>query len=140
MVTEYQLSRRERMNEYLNSLKEEAKRINGDESVVYLAQDFLTLLTHKLAQRNLVLEVPDCSPNNGSQGDFNIKFFWEKDEDYLECEIFYAGIIEFFYRNSFTHKVWIWECNFAMCDDDLSPNINSLSATELFEKLSLFVE
>lgn len=132
MVTDYQLNRREQMNEYLNSLKEEAVEINGDESVIWLAKDFLTLLIHKLAQINLVLEVPDCCPNTGSQGEFHIMFSWDKDEDYLECEIFNTGMIEFFYRNSFTHKVWIWKCDFAMC--------NSLEADELFEKLSYFVE
>lgn len=43
MVTEFQLSRREGMSEYLNLLKKEAKSINGDESVVFLAQDFFLL-------------------------------------------------------------------------------------------------
>lgn len=131
MVTDYQLSRRERMTEYLNSLKEEAQRINGDESVVFLAQDFLNLLTHKLSQRNLVLEVPDCCPN-ANQEEFRIMFTWDKKEHYLECEIPNTHIMEFFYRNRFTKEVWSCECDFAICE--------GLGATELFEKLSLFVE
>lgn len=129
MVTEFQLSRREGMSEYLNLLKKEAKSINGDESVVFLAQDFLTLLTHKLAQRGLVLEVPDCCPNNGSQEDFHVMFVWDKDEHYLECEVKNNEMVEFFYRNHLTKKVW----------GEDTPLTQPLSE-ELIEKLSLFVE
>lgn len=129
MVTNYQLSRRERMIKYLNSLKDEAKRINSDESVVFLAQDFLTLLTHKLAQRNLVLEVPDCCPNNGGQGDFYVMFVWDKDEHYLECEVKNDETVEFFYCNHLTKKVW---------GEDIT--LAQPLPEEVIEKLSLFVE
>lgn len=131
MVTDYQLSRRERMSAYLNSLKEEAKRINGDESVVFLAQDFLTLLTHKLAQRNLVLKVPDCSPNNGSQEDFHVMFFWDKDEHYLQCEVKNDESVEFFYRNHLTKEVW---------GEDFNMTDWKLYSRAVLDQLSLFVE
>jgi len=132
MVTDYQLNRRERMNEYLDSLKEEVIQVNGDESVIWLAKDFLILLINKLAQRSLVLEVPDCCPNNGSQGDFNIFFTWDRNEHYLECEILNSGGIEFYYRNRLDKNTLGWE-------EDYSDSGQPLSS-ELIEKLSLFVE
>jgi hypothetical protein len=121
------------MNEYLDSLKEEAIRINGDESVIWLAKDFLTLLINKLAQHNQVLEVPDCCPNNGSSGDFYAMFTWDKDEHYLECEIFNTKEIGFFYRNRLTNEVWSWEYSI------VPPGINDDWKT-MQDKLSLFVE
>ena len=133
MVTDYQLNRRERMNEYLDSLKEEAIRINGDESVIWLAKDFLTLLINKLAHQNKVLEVPDCCPNNGSQGDFHIMLTWDKDEHYLECEYFNSEEIEFFYRNRLTNEVWSWEYSI------VPPGVND-DWQIMQDKLSLFVE
>ena len=109
MITNYQLSRKERMSEYLKSLEEEVNRINGDESVIWLAKDFLNTLSYKISQQNQVLEVPDCCPNNGSQGDFHIMFTWDKEEHYLECEIMNSGLVEFFYRNRLTKEIWEYE-------------------------------
>lgn len=129
MVTEYQLNRRKRMNSYLNSLKDEAKRINGDESVIWLAEDLITLLIHKLAQGNKVLEIPDCCPSESNEGDFHIILTWDKDEHYLECEIFNNGDIEFFYRNRFTKQDW---------GEDTT--LTQPLSEEVIEKLSLFVE
>ena len=123
------------MNEYLDSLKEEAIRINGDESVIWLAKDFLILLIDKIAQQNQVLEVPDCCPNNGSQGDFHIMFTWDKEEHYLECEIMNSGIIEFFYRNHFTKDVLGWDTDYGLSQAGLT-NEGSM----MLDKLSLFVE
>lgn len=133
MMADYQLNKQEQMNKYLDSLKIEATQINGDESIIWLAKDFLDLLINKLAKRNLILEIPDCCPNNSSDN-FYIMFTWDKDEDYLECEIFNSGVIEFFYRNRYTHKVWSWECNFTM-RNEFEDGIE-----ELLEKISLFVE
>ena len=130
MVTEYQLNRRRRMNSYLNSLKDEAKRINGDESVIWLVEDLITLLIHKLAKENKVLEIPDCCPSESNEGDFHIMFAWDKDEHYLECEIFSSGVIEFFYRNRFTNETW---------GEDYG-NLDQSISNELIEKLNLFTE
>jgi len=135
MVTNYQLNRRQRMNEYLDSLKEEAIRINGDESVIWLAKDFLTLFINKLAQQNKVLEVPDCCPSESNEGNFHIMFIWDKDEHYLECEIFNSGVIEFFYRNRDSGEDWGWDLNYSV----VKPGFNNHS-DELIDKLSLFVE
>lgn len=143
MVTNYKLSRKERMDEYLDFLKEEANRINGDESVIWLAKDFLNLLTNKLSQQNKVLEVPDCCPSNGSQGDFHIMFTWDKNEHYLECEITNSGLVEFFYRNHLTKEVWGCDTDsrsevltsYTLTEADISQKSN-----ELLDKLSLFVE
>lgn len=129
MVPDYQLSRRERMNEYLNSLKKEAKKINGDESVVFLAQDFLNLLTHKLSQKNLVLEVPDCEESCDGQENFQVMFTWEKDSHYLRLHTAEDNIIEFYYKNHLS-KDSLWK-NYI---------IGQPLSEELFEKLSLFVE
>lgn len=123
------------MNEYLNSLKEEARRVNGDESVIWLAKDFLTLLTQKLAKKNQVLEVPDCCPNNGSQGDFHIMFTWDKKEHYLECEIMNSGLIEFFYRNRLTKEVWGCDTYYTLTEAGINQKSN-----ELLDKLQLFTE
>jgi hypothetical protein len=135
MTTNYQLNQREQMNKYLDSLKEEAIRINGDESVIWLAKDFLTLLINKLAQQNKVLEVPDCCPNNGSQGDFHVVFTWDKNKHYLECEIPNSGILEFFYRNHLTKEVWSYET-----DIEGSTAPFSRESEIFLDKLSLFVE
>lgn len=134
MVTDYQLSRREGMTEYLNSLQEEATRINGGQSVVYLARHFLDLLVYELAQKNLVLEVPDCCPNNGSQEDFRIMFTWDKNEHYLECEIVDNETVEFFYRNHLTNEVW--------GEDFVMTDLTQwqLHSKAVLDKLSLFVE
>jgi hypothetical protein len=139
MVTEYQLNRRRRMNSYLNSLKDEAKRINGDESVIWLAEDLITLLIHKIAQQGKVLEIPDCCPSESNEGDFHVMFAWDKDEHYLECEIYNTGLIEFFYRNRLTNKTWSWETIYALFSDT-GVHVQALCSNELIEKLSLFTE
>ena len=135
MITNYQLSRKERMSEYLKSLEEEANRVNGDESVIWLAKDFLNTLSYKISQQNQVLEVPDCCPNNGSQGDFHIMFTWDKEEHYLECEIMNSGLVEFFYRNRLTKESWGRDLDYTLTEADISQDSN-----ELLDKLSLFVE
>jgi len=130
MVTEYQLNRRRRMNSYLNSLKDEAKRINGDESVIWLAEDLITLLIYKLAKEDKVLEIPDCCPSESNEGDFHIMFAWDKNEYYLECELFSNGAIEFFYMNRINKEDW---------GEDYD-NLDQSISNELIEKLSLFTE
>jgi hypothetical protein len=137
MVTDYQLNLRERMNEYLDSLKEEAIRINGDESVIWLAKDFLNLLINKLAQQNKVLEVPDCESeilcsDTDCQGKLCVVFTWEKDENWLRCEVLESGSIEFYYKNKLTKQNWWWSGNSTLDEGSWSE--------EPLEKLTLFVE
>lgn len=128
MVTDYQLSRREQMSAYLNSLMKEAKSINGNKFVIWSASGFLTLLISKLAKRNLVLEIPDCCPNS-NQEEFHIMFTWNKDEHYLECEVFNNEEVEFYYRNRVTKQDW---------GEDTT--LTQPLCEEVIEKLSLFVE
>lgn len=135
MTTNYQLNRKERMNEYLNSLEKEAAEINGDESVIWLAKDFLNLISYKLSQQNKTLEVPDCCPTDGKREEFHIMFTWNKNEHYLECEIMNRGLVEFFYRNRLTKEVWGCDTDYGLTDAQISQDSN-----DLLDKLQLFTE
>lgn len=54
-----------------------------------------------LLQKAQVLEVPDACIGDGK----GFMFTWEKDEHYLECEIFEDQSIEFFYKNKASNEL-----------------------------------
>lgn len=130
--SDYQVARARRMIEYLNSLREEAITINKSDQIVNVAYNCLQKLCGTLMSHNKVLEIPDCCPNNGTEGDFHIMFTWDKDEHYLECEVLVDGTAEFFYSNRLSKEVW--------GEDYLLLENKLFSDNVLFDKLSYFVE
>lgn len=130
--TEQWFNREDKLVKYLKSLKDEAIAINDSENIILKAYSVWSNLrdTFFYKKPKQILEVPDCCPNTGSQGEFHIMFTWTKDEHYLECEIFNNGDIEFFYRNRIMpSEGW---------GEDYT--IGQTFSEDLIDKLSLFVE
>jgi len=91
---------------YLNSLREEAIKVNGDDKVVSTTSYCFNSLSSLFSKyKNGILQVPDCCCVNGKE-DFRIMLTWDNQIHYLECEINRELIGEFFYRNKLTKEVW----------------------------------
>lgn len=122
----------DKLVKYLKSLKDEAIAINTSEDILLKAYSVWSKLrdTFFYKKPKQILEVPDCCPNTGSEGEFHIMFTWTKDIHYLECEIFNNGDIEFFYRNRRIPSVG-WGEDYT---------IGQTFSEDLIDKLSLFVE
>jgi hypothetical protein len=99
------LQRCQRLQEYLDSLKEEI-RVVGEtefsEKVLNLSWLVWEALKSSFDSRGQRLNVPDACPGLKD----NFMYTWSKSEHYLECEIFGNGEIEFFYRHRNTGEVW----------------------------------
>ena len=123
-----QQQRYENLRVYLDSLKNEA-RVTGEtefsERVLNLSWSVWERLTSLFQARGQWLEVPDACP--GSKNNF--MYTWSKSEHYLECEIFGAGEIEFFYRNRNTGEVW---------GEDTT--LDQGFSGDILDKASLFIE
>jgi hypothetical protein len=90
---------------YLESLKSEAvESFESQFTLTVLDYSWQTwkFLSDYFSARSLYLEVPDACP--GQNNDF--MYTWSRAEHYLECEIFGNGVVEFFYRNRSSGKVW----------------------------------
>jgi len=131
--TDHQLSRQQRLSEYLESFRKEATRVNENSQIISLAYKCFNALYSSLSPQ--VLEVPDCCPSSGNEGDFHITFTWNKDNHYLECEVMANGTLEFFYRNHLTKEVWGKDYHIT---DEHFPD--SVYDEVLLDKLSYFVE
>jgi hypothetical protein len=76
------------------------------------------------------LQIPSVCPGNVS----NLMYTWNKDDHYLECEIFEEGEIEFFYRNRNTGETWGED----VTSDALTPD--QTFSEQILQKTGLFVE
>lgn len=76
------------------------------------------------------MKVPDCCSEQGRNNEFHILFTWERDEHYLECEVFNSGVIQFFYENHLTKE--------AQVTPEFFPS--EMYDEAVFLRLSLFVE
>ena len=133
-IADYPAHEVTRLITYLNNLKEEAIRINGNEEIINIATKcFWRLFDYFGSTDNGTLEIPDCCPNNGSQGDFHILFTWDSSTYYLECEVMVDGTLEFFYRNKLTKENWGEDSH--INDTDFP---NSIYDSVLLDKLSYF--
>jgi hypothetical protein len=76
------------------------------------------------------LQIPSICPGHAS----NLMYTWNRDEHYLECEIFEQGEIEFFYRNRNTGETWGEDMTSALLP------LDQPFSEEILQKTDLFVE
>lgn len=105
--SEYQ-QRCQKLRAYIDSLKSEMKNMKESElseKAIDLAWSVWKKLKKILSQKGFSLEVPNACPGLNA----NFMYVWEKNEHYLECEIFENGEIEFFYvKNTDGKHEQIW--------------------------------
>ena len=130
VTNQYKESEKNLFN-YLDRHREELISSTGSEILIAIARHYWTFLKMKVYNTsNQILSIPDCVPlAHGIEGDSCIRYGWDRNEHYLECEIFSNGSKEFFYRNRFTKENW--------GEDYLAKQ--DISETAI-GKLSLFVE
>lgn len=111
---------------YVSELYSEAELIDSGFSTKVLdnARQTLKKLNSHFRGDHLFLEVPDACPGESD----NFMFVWDKGDNYLECEIFGDGEVEFFYRNRSTNELW---------GEDIA--INAKLTPAIMKKLMLFV-
>lgn len=88
------------LQEYLDSLLNESKTKDSGFTVKVVNNAKQLLKT--IESSDLILMSPDACPGESN----NIMFLWEKEDYYLECEIFEDGAVEFFYKNRITNEKW----------------------------------
>lgn len=69
------------------------------------------------------LAVPDAGPGPAGQ----LLYVWEKDDHYLDVEVFPEGQVEIFYRNEATGQLW-----------DSQMDVGETIPEEALERLALF--
>ena len=130
-ATDYQKEREQKLLDYIDQHREEIVESTGSDKLVYLARHYWTFLKMRVwSTSRQILEVPDCCPIARSiEGTDCIRYAWDKNEHYLECEILNDGSKEFLYKNRFTREVW---------GEDYLPSANI--SDYILDKLTLFVE
>ncbi|HEY9824766.1 MAG TPA: hypothetical protein V6D19_04910 [Stenomitos sp.] len=116
----------DRLERFIESLKSEVTK--SDDScftitVINYSWEVWKYLSKYFSDKDLCLEVPDACPGQ----DNNFMYTWSRGENYLECEIFGSGEIEFFYRNRKNNQVW---------GEDTT--LEQGFSTSILEKTSLF--
>lgn len=116
----------DRWESYVSELYSEAELVNSGFSTKVLdnARQTLKRLNNHFRRDCLFLEIPDACPGESD----NFMFVWDKGDNYLECEIFGNGAVEFFYRNRSTNELW---------GEDITVDAQLTSA--IVRKLMLFV-
>jgi len=111
---------------YVSELYSEAELIDSGFSTKVLdnARQILNRLNSHFRRDHLFLEIPDACPGESD----NFMFVWDKGDNYLECEIFGNGAVEFFYRNRATNEVW---------GEDIT--VDAKLTPAIMKKLMLFV-
>jgi hypothetical protein len=132
--TSYQISRLEKTIKYLDKLKGEAIESNGSDSIIYYTFAVLDYFAKQVYKQNRILEIPDISPSHfNSANNLHLYLIWDKDEHYLECEVFPDKTLSFSYSNFLTKEDW--------GEDLKDPIFKELeNNSELLEKLLLFIE
>ena len=117
-------NREKRLLEYLSEHEKETSKL-----LISLAKYYWNYLKKKVYDNSKqILEVPDCVPVARSIDGINcIRYGWDKNEHYLECEILVDGTKEFFYRNRLTQET---------CGEDYFPETDI--SDYMIEKLLLF--
>jgi len=91
---------------YLNSLREEAIKVNENDRVVDITSYCFNSLSNLFSKyKNGILQVPDCCYGYGNE-DFRIMLTWDNQIHHLECEINQELVGDFTYRNKLTKEVW----------------------------------
>lgn len=111
---------------YVNELYSEAELFDSGFSTKVLdnARQILNRLSAHFSRDSSLLEIPDACPGESD----NFMFVWDKSDNYLECEIFGNGAVEFFYRNRSTNELW---------GEDIT--VDAKLTPAIVKKLKLFV-
>lgn len=130
-ATDYQKEREQKLLDYIDQHREEIVESTGSDNLIHLARHYWTFLKMRVwSTSKQILEVPDCCLFAHSiEGVDCIRYVWDKDEHYLECEILNDETKEFFYKNRFTREVW---------GEDYLPSASI--SDYILDKLTLFVE
>lgn len=138
-ATDFQKEREQKLLDYIDQHREEIVESTGSDNLIHLAKHYWTFLKRRVwGTSKQILEVPDCCPIARSiEGVDCIRFGWDKNEHYLECEILSDGTKEFFYKNRITKE---------NMGEDYFPSANPLGAVlpniseDILDKLMLFTE
>lgn len=92
-------------------------------------------LIQLVSNEEKALIIPNCSSNDIGTV---LMYVWEKDNHYLECEVFEEGEnkVEFFYLNKLNEDIWMLD----MKEGLFSTSFNSHMRKELVDMLKLFSE
>lgn len=78
----------------------EGKEVTKD--ILNLSKSVIECLLSRIRDKNRFLLIPNVCPGLNN----NFMYVWDNGENYLECEIFLSGDVEFFYKERTTNHVW----------------------------------
>lgn len=70
--------------------------------VLNLSKGVIKCLLSRIRSENKFLLIPDACPRLNN----NFMYVWDDGDNYLECEVFLSGNVEFFYKERTTNHIW----------------------------------